>query len=60
MRGHVTASRGLLCTTSEFADYVLKVDFRCPPPGSDRPDQQRHLFAHTAQADRIQPRIATN
>ncbi len=21
---------GLLCTTSEFADYVLKVDFRCP------------------------------
>ena len=21
---------GLLCTTSEFSDYVLKVDFRCP------------------------------
>jgi hypothetical protein len=25
-----SGEQGLLCTTSEFADYVLKLDFKCP------------------------------
>jgi Domain of Unknown Function (DUF1080) len=32
--GSITVSggqKGLLCTTTEFADYALKVDFRCEP-----------------------------
>ena len=42
--GSITVSggeQGLLCTTTEFADYALKVDFRCEP------NTNSGVFLHT-------------
>jgi hypothetical protein len=38
---------GLLCTTSEFADYVLKVDFRCPRPTEGAAATNSGVFLRT-------------
>ena len=37
-----SGQKGLLCTTSEFADYLLKVDFRAPAATNSG------VFLHTA------------
>ncbi len=41
-----SGEKGLLCTTSQWADYVFKVDFRAGR------DQQRRISSHAQGAER--------